>query len=335
MEAEVGNEEVGNEEVDGKEVDGKEVDDREFAESKIALNHRIRKNERDLALAKRRRSWSNYSIALGPILALILYALWWVPQVSPTLLKAIYYPAIPVSIAFCIASYYLKTHPGGPVERARPGEFGSEVNSGEGSGILDPDGLRVWQTSFLRRIFSNDKRRSIDQIELALDYAIDSRKSLYTLRSVPIDTRRSAYKEDARADVERFREEGSKYRRTNNNLQVVLIVGSLAATAASGVSGEFGFLRWAVLALTFTVGVASGLMAYFKFKERSFYLQQTADDVEYEIEALEIGVGRYKHIEDPHEALKEFASEVHRLKAEQRKREQNLEQPPDLNNPSD
>ncbi len=136
-------------------------------------------------------------------------------------------------------------------------------------------------------------------------------------------------------DVDYFREESSKYRRISNNLQVVLIIGSLAATAASGVIGEFLFLRWAVLAVTFTVGVASGLMAYFKFKERSFYLQQTADDIEYEIEALEIGVGRYKHINDPHEALKEFASEVHRLKAEQRKREQNLEQPPDINGPSE
>ncbi|MFE6864681.1 hypothetical protein [Nocardia sp. NPDC057668] len=76
-------------------------------------------------------------------------------------------------------------------------------------------------------------------------------------------------------------------------------------------------------------------MAYFKFKERSFYLQQTADDIEHEIEALEIEVGRYKYLGDPYEALKEFASEVHRLKAEQRKRAQNLEQPADLANPSE
>ncbi|MFI6869220.1 SLATT domain-containing protein [Nocardia sp. NPDC050406] len=312
-----------------------EISDRDFAQSKILLNHRIRRNQRDLAIAKPRRSWSNYSIALGPILALILYSMWWVPQMSPALLKAIYIPAIPVSIAFCVASYYLKTHPGGPKEVADSDEFTEEAEPNQNARVSNLGDSAGRRSPFFRRIFSNDGRRTIDQIELALDRALDARKSLYSLASVPIDTRRSSYKEDARADVDEFREDSSRYRRINNNLQVVLIVGSLAATAASGASGEFGFLRWVVLAVTFMVGVASGLMAYFKFKERSFYLQQTADDIEYEIDALDIGVGRYKHIEDPHEALKEFSSEVHRLKAEQRKREQNLEQPPDLNSPTE
>jgi hypothetical protein len=83
------------------------------------------------------------------------------------------------------------------------------------------------------------------------------------------------------------------------------------------------------LGLTFIVGIASGFMGYFKYKERSFYLQQTADSIESEWEAYEVGVGRYKRIRDADERLAELVEEIHRLKTEQKKRQQNLEQPPD------
>ena len=73
----------------------------------------------------------------------------------------------------------------------------------------------------------------------------------------------------------------------------------------------------------------------FQDKERSFYLQQTADAIETEWEAVEVGVGRYRKIEDENERLAEFVEEVHRLKFEQKKRQQNLEQPesPGLSGP--
>lgn len=277
----------------------------DFAQQVILIDHQIRINERDLKLAKARRLRSNYSIVFGPLLAIALYGMWWLPDISHTLIKAIYIPALPISIAFCVASYYLKTHPGGPVDK---------------------------KVSLRSRLLANSGRRRLDEIELELDQLRDTRKSLYTIADVPIETRRSAYKEDARMDVNHYREESNKYRRVNNVLQGVLIVGSLGAAAASGASGDIPSLRWVILAITFGIGVASGFMGYFKYKERSFYLQQTADAIEYEIEAVEIGVGRYKHIQDHRESLEEFAAEVHRLRSEQKKREQNLEQPPDLSN---
>jgi hypothetical protein len=39
--------------------------------------------------------------------------------------------------------------------------------------------------------------------------------------------------------------------------------------------------------------------------------------------------GRYKRFTNDEEALAEFVEEVHRLKTGQKKRQQNLEQPPD------
>lgn len=83
-----------------------------------------------------------------------------------------------------------------------------------------------------------------------------------------------------------------------------------------------------VLGITFAVGMSSGFMGYFKYKERSFYLQQTADAIENEWDAVQIGIGNYKD-KGEEEALARFVEEIHRLKAEQKKREENLEQPPD------
>jgi hypothetical protein len=112
----------------------------------------------------------------------------------------------------------------------------------------------------------------------------------------------------------------------------VLIIGSLAGTGTSALITDFPDVKWATLAVTTLAGAASGFMGYFKYKERSFYLQQTADAIESEWEAVEVGVGRYKRIPEEEERLAEFVEEVHRLKSEQKKRQQNLEQPPDSRN---
>ena len=81
-----------------------------------------------------------------------------------------------------------------------------------------------------------------------------------------IKVRRIAYRDEAYADISGLRGESAQYRRVNNFLQGVLIVGSLAATGASALVGEFPVIRWVTLALTFVVGVSSGFMGYFKYK---------------------------------------------------------------------
>jgi hypothetical protein len=60
-----------------------------------------------------------------------------------------------------------------------------------------------------------------------------------------------------------------------------------------------------------------------------------ADAIENESDAFEVGVGRNKRIKDEEDALAEFVDEVHRLKAEQKKREQNLEQLPESRRPNE
>jgi hypothetical protein len=231
------------------------------------------------------------------MLALVLYAMLWVPVLPRTVRWAIYIPAIPISIAFCIASFYLKQNPGFP---------GANVGG---------------QRQFV----------SQGDLELKLARQRDTRKLLLANVDTPSKVRRVTYKEDAYADIDKFRGESAHNRSVNNLLQAVVIIGSLAATGAAGIATEVPVLRWVTLGLTFAVGISSGFMGYFKYKERSFYLQQTADAIENEWEAVEIGVGRYKNSSEE-DALAEFVEEVHRLKSEQKKRQQNLEQPPDVRN---
>lgn len=208
-----------------------------------------------------------------------------------------------IAILFGIAALHLKRHPGGPVLSSSP--------------------------------TGSSERQSEGELELQLARLRDERKLLVAAVDGDLKVRRVAYKEDAFADIDRLRHDSNRYRMVNNIFQGFLIIGSLAATGLAGISAEMTWDRWAILAITFSVGTSSGFMGYFKYKERSFYLQQTADAIEAEWEAVEVGVGRYKNIESEEEQLAEFVEEVHRLKSEQRKRQQNLEQPPDARDGND
>ena len=268
-------------------------------EQLLLSNHQIRQIEHALAVARTRRRWSNLSLVFGPVLALLLYAMAWIPHISGKIVLAVYLPTIPIALSFGLAAFLLKRFPGGPSHA------------------------------------SYRDRMSEGELELQLAQERDARKLIVANADVATKVRRVAYKEDAYADIDQLRLESKSYRRLNNALQGAVIIGSLAATGASGIAANLPVMRWVVLGVTFMVGISSGFMGYFKYKERSFYLQQTADAIEQEWEAVEVGVGRYKRIESEEERLAEFVEEVHRLKSEQKKRQQNLEQPTEARNPNE
>ncbi|WP_285582158.1 SLATT domain-containing protein [Actinoallomurus iriomotensis] len=241
-----------------------------------------------------------------------MYSIWWLPWIDRKLVYVIYGPTILLVVCFSIATFLFRRYPGGPIDKSITGETPWETWRGRQKG-----------------------RKSEGELELDLARERETRKRLLAESDIDVDVRRIAYKEDAYADIDRLRQESNSYRRVNNTLQGFLIIGSLAATGVSGLAANLVILRWVTLGLTFLVGISSGFMGYFKYKERSFYLQQTADAIEQEWEAVEIGVGRYEHIDDETERLEKFVAEVHRLKSEQRKRQQNLEQPADSRDASD
>ncbi len=139
------------------------------------------------------------------------------------------------------------------------------------------------------------------------------------------------YLEETPETIKNFRSESKSYRREANIFQILIIAGSVLTTSVSSAVG-FGLndiLRWIAPAISIVVTISAGLTAYFKFRERSFNLQQTADAIEQEYEAVGLGIGYYKD-KKPQEALQLFAERVQFLKDEQKKRQQQLEQPPEL-----
>jgi len=264
------------------------------------LSHEIRVAESHLRKAQQRRNRSNIAIVLGPVLIVILFELHWALLGHLSLSEAVYIPGGALAVFCFIAWIYLKVTPGGP-----------------------PTGP-VPQGGFRR------PRESEPDLELRVAQLRDERKVIAADAELDIKVRRVAYRDSAYDDIRILRDESSRYRRVNNILQAVLIVGSLAATGASAVIGQYPSVRWVTLGITFTVGMASGFMGYFKYKERSFYLQQTGDAIESEWEALEAGVGRYKDTNGPEaeeKMLALFSDKIHRLKSEQKKRQQSLDQP--------
>ena len=115
-------------------------------------------------------------------------------------------------------------------------------------------------------------------------------------------------------------------------LQIFIIVGSVLITSATRAAG-FGLygdiFRWAALIISIVVAASAGLTGYFKFKERSFNLQRTADAIEQEYKDVTPRRRSYKG-KQTNEALELFTDRVEFLIEEQIMRQQQLEQPSDM-----
>ncbi|MEU4724739.1 DUF4231 domain-containing protein [Nonomuraea dietziae] len=136
------------------------------------------------------------------------------------------------------------------------------------------------------------------------------------------------YKADIAAIVAQYQSESEKYRKIHNRLQSLIIIGSLSTTTAAALEAALPGHRWITVILSFLVGLAAGFMGYFKFRERSFYLQQTSDAIEQEANAMILRVGDYKGLDTPG-ALTLLVERVESFRNEQRRRQQQLDQPVD------
>lgn len=134
------------------------------------------------------------------------------------------------------------------------------------------------------------------------------------------------YRDELPEVISQYRDEANKYRRVHNRLQSVIIIGSVATSAITTASVSYEKVRWFAVAVSALVGLAAGFTGYFKYRERSFNLQQTADSIEREYESVLLRVGRYSNKGEA-EAYMLFATVVEDLRDEQNKRQQQLDQP--------
>ncbi|WP_245673934.1 DUF4231 domain-containing protein [Actinoplanes rectilineatus] len=134
------------------------------------------------------------------------------------------------------------------------------------------------------------------------------------------------YRDDIPDIVAQMREQAARLRRIHNRYQAVIIVGSILASAITTASVSFEFTRWISVVVTALVGLAAGFTGYYKFHDNSYNLQQASDAIEREYESVDLRVGRYSGLEDK-EAYSMFADTVERMRDEQNKRQQQLDQP--------
>ncbi|WP_432167982.1 SLATT domain-containing protein [Streptomyces sp. bgisy031] len=163
--------------------------------------------------------------------------------------------------------------------------------------------------------------------KIDLELAIEKKRLSAASIDLSTETRRHIYRETVPGAIERYRTSGLRYRRVHNAFQSVIIIGSLATSTAASLAETPAPYKWITVGTSFAVGLAAGFTGYFKFRERSFYLQQTADSIEEEYDAVNLKVGRYKGSADDAAALLEFTERVETLKNDQRKRQQQLDQP--------
>ncbi|MFH8626550.1 DUF4231 domain-containing protein [Streptomyces vietnamensis] len=157
-------------------------------------------------------------------------------------------------------------------------------------------------------------------------------RRLSALSPTSLRERRGLYREDLADVVAQYQRDGRRYRRVHNALQSLVMVGSTAMTTLAALEAkEWNWQTISVISLGFCVTLASAFTGYYKYRERSYFLRQTADAIEEEMNALSLGVGEYAQFgqEDADQALALFTSRVEVLRNEQRRREQQLDQPAD------
>lgn len=134
------------------------------------------------------------------------------------------------------------------------------------------------------------------------------------------------YRDELPEVIADYRAEANRYRKWHNAFQGIIIIGSVTTSAITTASVSYEQARWIAVAVSAVVGLAAGFTGYFKYRERSFNLQQTADAIEREYESVELRVGQYRGMSEK-DAYSAFCSHVEHLRDEQNKRQQQLDQP--------
>ncbi|MFD5388238.1 SLATT domain-containing protein [Streptomyces sp. NPDC056697] len=170
-----------------------------------------------------------------------------------------------------------------------------------------------------------DSETSVRELKLDLELA-EERRILEARRLTPSTLERQAsYKERIPTEVVRLRKESRHYRRVHLLMQWLLFTSSAAISGITAWYDPPQPGKGALIILGFMVTVITAATGYFKPRERAFNLQQTADSMEQHIAALDLGIAPY--MQEDSKNLEFFATSVEGLRVEQRKREQQLDQP--------
>lgn len=136
------------------------------------------------------------------------------------------------------------------------------------------------------------------------------------------------YKDELLQAIREYQGKANRNRAMYFTLQIIIIACSLFVSGlTSGLTGLISIFgnHWLAPAFSFSVSFLTAMVTLFRPRERSYNLQQTADAIQYEISCANRRIYGYKGLTD-REAYTRLAEEVEKLRNEQRKRQQQLEQ---------
>lgn len=172
--------------------------------------------------------------------------------------------------------------------------------------------------------------------QLALKQRQDEEKKMqmHSLEEKILAARKKFYEDETPALIEEYKTKARQHRRKHDLLQFIIIAFSALATSTTAATIFTGdtttstVLKIIAAFFSLVVTIASGSIAYFKYKERSNDTQKAIDTIEDDHTALKLGIGAYtnKKLE---EALSLFAQNTHNTISEHKKKQQLLDQPPD------
>jgi len=140
------------------------------------------------------------------------------------------------------------------------------------------------------------------------------------------------YRESSLEMIDQYRRGAARNRRVHNMFQIAIIVGSITVTTLTAANSKQTAVHWSAAILSAVVSASAGVTGYFKFRERGYNLQSTADEIEKHFNAAQFQLDEYEEVEGENESEKEkarlrlYAKFVERIREEQRKRELQLEQ---------
>ncbi|HYT41181.1 MAG TPA: DUF4231 domain-containing protein [Methylomirabilota bacterium] len=136
------------------------------------------------------------------------------------------------------------------------------------------------------------------------------------------------YQEELSHVTIQYQHRANHNRRLYYLVQIIIISCSLIVSGlTSGLNNLIGLFgnSWVTPVISLFVSFLAAMITLFRFRERGHNLQQTADAIEFESSCYKKGIYGYKNSPEK-EAFTRFAEEVERLRNEQRKRQQQLEQ---------
>lgn len=145
------------------------------------------------------------------------------------------------------------------------------------------------------------------------------------------------YKDNLKEAIREYQTKANSNRWVYFTLQMIIIAASLLVGGlTSGLSNFITIFGSHLLApgLSFGVSFLTAMITLFRPRERSYNLQQTADAIQYEIDCATRRIYGYKGLSSEQVYVK-LAEEVEKLRYEQRKRQQQLEQASATKQPTD